>query len=423
MDPGAIEQIRNAVFADDGNALTELLSSHPELKSRVNDTLFPFDQPALVFAAGRGLRRIVDALLTAGADVNARSQWWAGSFGVLDSAGPELAAYLIERGAIVDAHAAARLGMFDKLKQLVSANPELVHARGGDGQMPLHFASSVEIAEFLLDRGASVDARDIDHESTAAQHLVQSHSEVVRCLIRRGAKTDILMAAALGDNGLVRKHLDADPQCIRVRVNEHFFPKQNPHSGGTIYNWTLGGNRSPHQAASKFGHKETLGILMDRSPADVRLINACLLGDEATCNALLENHPELSQVLPETDRRQVSNAAEDNNTGAVRLMLKCGWPVDGGGGPTPLHWAAWHGNTEMVRVILRHHPPLEVSNDATFGAPPMGWAVHGSEHGWHCQTGDYAGTIHALLEAGAKRPQKIEGSAAARAELARNSQP
>ncbi len=418
MEPHVIEQIRAAVFAGDGDALTQLIEKHPGLKSQIDDPLFPFDSPAIVFAAGRGRRQIVDALLNAGANINARSQWWAGSFGVLDSADPELAAHLIERGAIVDAHSAARLGMLDKLKQLISANPELVHARGGDGQTPLHFASTVEIAEFLLDRGADIDARDVDHESTAAQYLVQSHPEVVRCLIRRGAKTDILMAAAIGDNDLVRKHLDSDPECIRMRVNEQFFPKQNPKSGGTIYIWTLGANRSPHQVASKFGHKETLNILMDRSPTDMRLLNACLLGDEPTVQALLENHPELKQVLSETDRRQISNAAEDNNTDAVRLMLKCGWPVDGGQEPTPLHWAAWHGNTEMVRVILQHNPPLEVANDATFGAPPMGWAVNGSEHGWHCKTGDYAGTIRALLAAGAKRPGRTEGSAAARAELA-----
>jgi ankyrin repeat protein len=421
MDQDLIEQIKEAMFADDGDALTQLIESHPELKPQINAPLFPFDQPALVFAAGRGSRRVVDALLKAGANINARSQWWAGSFGVLDSADPELAAYLIERCAVVDAHSAARLGMFDKLKQLVSANPELVHARGGDGQTPLHFASTVEIVEFLLDHDADIEARDIDHESTAAQYLVQSHPDVVRYLIRRGAKTDILMAAALGDNDLVRKHLDTDPECIRMRVNEQFFRKQNPQSGGSIYIWTLGGNRSPHQVASKFGHKETLGILMDRSPIDVRLINACLLGDEPAVNALLENHPELMKVLAEADRRQISNAAEDNNTDAVRLMLKCGWPVEGGQGPTPLHWAAWHGNTEMVRVILQQNPPLEVANVATFGAAPMGWAVHGSEHGWHCKTGDYAGTIRALLAAGAKRPEKIEGSAAVRAELARNS--
>ncbi len=94
------------------------------------------------------------------------------------------------------------LGRFERVKELIEGDPALVHARGGDGQTPLHFASTVEIAGYLLDHGADIDARDIDHESTAAQYMVGHSSlrhEVARSLISRGAKTDILMAAALGD--------------------------------------------------------------------------------------------------------------------------------------------------------------------------------------------------------------------------------
>ena len=36
--------------------------------------------------------------------------------------------------------------MIGKLKELIVANPQLVHAKGGDGQTPLHFASTIEIA-------------------------------------------------------------------------------------------------------------------------------------------------------------------------------------------------------------------------------------------------------------------------------------
>jgi hypothetical protein len=59
---------------------------------------------------------VIEILLRASADINARTHWWAGGFGVLDDAArpdrdPGLAAFLIERGAIVDAHAAAKLGM------------------------------------------------------------------------------------------------------------------------------------------------------------------------------------------------------------------------------------------------------------------------------------------------------------------------
>src|SRR5690606_41597918 len=70
---------------------------------------------------------------------------------------------------------------------------------------------------------------------------------------------------------------------------------------------------------------------------------------------------------------------------------------------TPLHWAAFHGNAEMTRAILRYDPPLELT-DADFLATPLGWAMHGSLHGWYCRTGDYAATLELLLAASAKLP-------------------
>jgi ankyrin repeat protein len=413
-----VQLFHEALSVDDADALARLLDRYPQYRFKINEPVFPFDSPPILHAAGRGHRRVVDLLLREGADINARSGWWAGSFGVLDSCDPEMASFLIERGAIVDAHAAARLGMMDRLKELVSANPALVHARGGDGQTPLHFAATVEIAAYLLDQGADIDARDIDHESTAAQYMVDSRQEIVRYLISRGAKTDLLMAAAVGDVDLVRKHLNADPEAIRMAVNERYFPKRNPKSGGTIYTWALGGNRTAHQVARKFGHTEVFELLMDQSPADVKLTNAVWTGDEANARGLLAEHPNLIESLPDESRHQISDAAESNNTQAVRLMLELGWPVDGGSKETPLHWAAWHGNAEMVRMILRFHPPLE-RPDPEFNAKPIGWATHGSEHGWNCKTGDYAAVVEELLKAGAEPPIKAEGTEAVRDVLRR----
>ena len=63
----------------------------------------------------------------------------------------------------------------------------------------------------------------------------------------------------------------------------------------------------------------------------------------------------------------------------------------------------------MARVILGYRPPLELA-DRDFKATPLGWAIHGSEHGWNCGAGNYAGTVEALLQAGAKPSEKIEGS-------------
>src|SRR5437763_13281108 len=128
---GAIEVFKRSMCDNDAARMAQVLEEHPELKVRINEPVGAFDSPAIIHARSR---QMLDVLLAAGADINARSRWWAGSFGLLDTAKPELAAYAIERGAIVTAHAAARLGLIDKLRELISANPDLVNARGGDGQ-------------------------------------------------------------------------------------------------------------------------------------------------------------------------------------------------------------------------------------------------------------------------------------------------
>lgn len=161
---------------------------------------------------------------------------------------------------------------------------QLVHAPGGDGQTPLHFASSIEIAEFLLHHGASIDDLDIDHESTPAQYMVRDRPEVARYLVRRGCRTDPLMMAALGDLERVRQHL----------------------------------------------------------------------------------------------------------------------------------------NAEMAEIILRYNPQLELL-DADFNATPLGWAIHGSEHGRYCRTGNYPATVEALLKAGARMPAEVGGTDAVKEVLKRHS--
>ncbi len=416
--PGAdipAEQAKRAFHENDATGLQRLLAEYPELKALINAPVCAFDSPPIIHARSWAM---LDVLLAAGADINARSQWWAGSFGLLDSASPELAAYAISRGAIVTVHAAARLGMMPQLRELVAGDPALVHVRGGDGQTPLHFAGTIEVAEFLLAHGADINARDVDHESTPAQWMIKDRTEVARFLVQRGARTDILLAAALGDLDRVRQHLDADPGCIRMRVTDEYFPMVNPRAGGTIYQWTLGWYVSAHAVAKEFGHADVLRLLIERSPADVKLLALVLDEDEAAAKSLLAANPGLVAQLSLADQRHLAHAARNNQLAVVRLMLDCGWPVDARGqhGGMALHWAAFHGNAEMTKVILRHNPPLEVT-DLDHHSTPLGWAIYGSMHGWHRQTGDYAATVEALLRAGAKPPGKLDGTEAVRTVL------
>jgi hypothetical protein len=148
----------------------------------------------------------------------------------------------------------------------------------------------IEIAEFLLANGAECDARDWNHESTATQHMLRveharhyphDRQDVARYLVSRGSQTDILMRTALGDAELVRRHLNADAGCIHMRASEEWFPERDPSTAGAIYIPLLGANRTAHSVARDFGHEEIFALLMERTPADLKLALACELGDEA----------------------------------------------------------------------------------------------------------------------------------------------
>ena len=377
----------------------------------------PFGATVITHPAKRGDLAMVDVLLRHGADINRRSDWWAGSFGVLDMCDPAIAPELIARGARVDVNAAARLGLLDTLVQLLDADPGLVHARGGDGQTPLHVAANVDIARELVKRGADIDAPDVDHESTPAQYLVREHQDVARYLVTRGCRTDILMAAALGALELVQKHLAANPESLRMRVTGEWLPMRDERAGGSIYIWTLGQGASPHSVSREFGHDDIYEYLMAQSPDDLKLIRAAQAGDAVLVQRFLGSRPaNFASSLSVDDRQSLVSAAAQSNTAAVRLMLEAGWPTDGRGdaGGSPLHWAAWMGNAEIVRDLVRHGAALEDRGDR-YHMTPLGWAFHGSLNSWRKEKGDYAAAVRALLDAGAVAPDlaSVSGSTAA----------
>jgi ankyrin repeat protein len=405
------EALSVAIHADNPALVRALLIREPSLRSHINEPLpnYSFDMPAMVAAAGKQNREMIDALLDFGANINERTRWWAGSFGVLDLANPELASYLISRGATVDIHAAARLNLPNRVRALLASDPQLVHARGGDGQLPLHFAATVEIATILLEAGADIDARDIDHESTAAQYMASispPRHDVARFLIARGAKPDILMAAAIGDLALVERILNHDPDTTRTTITERYFPKRDPKSGGSIYIFGFGWTKSPHMIAHQFGHPEVFALLMQRSAPWLRLINAAEVRDVTWFDRILAEHPQVLQKLSTNAARRVIGVAVRNNSHAMHLLLAAGWPAipSMDNSQTALHFAAWHGNVDMVLDLIAHNAPINVF-ETEHGGNPLAWALHGSQHSWNRDKGDYPAVTRALLAAGAQIPR------------------
>jgi ankyrin repeat protein len=400
------------IRARDAEGMKALGRGDPNLRQELNDALpgGAFGATPLLVAVHQGDMAVVDALLEIGADIDGRSHWWAGSFGVLDGS-PKIAAQMIERGATVDINAAAHLGLIDRARQLLDADPSLANHRGGDGQTPLHVAATVEMTDLLLDRGADVNARDIDHESTPAQYATKDRIDVARRLVERGSEVDILLACAIGDLDRVKQLVAADPRCVMTTVSEDWFPKRDPKSGGIIYIWTLGQHKTPQEVAGARGHADIVRYLQEKSPPELNLLGACMTGDQVLVEKILAENPDLKSSLSTLLLDRIVGAAMNNRTDIVQFMLGAGWPANAmdSSRVTALHWAAFHGNAELTKLLLTAGASIDII-DKTHHARPLGWATFGSLHGWFASTGDYAAVVQLLLDAGATPPAEPKDS-------------
>jgi ankyrin repeat protein len=391
-----VQSFRDAVHRGDVIRTTQLLAS-PHVRQRVNDPLFAFGQRAAHIAAKNPA--LLTVLIDAGADVNLKSEWEKGPYTVLDNADEQTARFLLARGATLTPNVAARLGWFDELRRFIEADGTLVHARGGDGQQPLHEAKTVAIVDFLLDHGAGVDVRCIDHTSTPAQYALVDRPQVCRRLLERGATPDIFMAAHLGDLALATRLLDADPACAAARINEPGYELVPPLS---IYCWTLGFGLSPYEVAAKSGHHDVRDLLTARSPANVRFLNAVLAADEDQTNAVLATDPSLMTSLARKVHSHLAYAIFHERFDAAELMLRLGFDpaAPGQDGGTALHAACWVGSARMVeRLLARGGVPLD-TRDPTHQSTPLGWAAFGSVHR-RARGADYPRVVELLVTAGA----------------------
>ncbi|MFK7767780.1 MAG: ankyrin repeat domain-containing protein [Mariniblastus sp.] len=390
----------SAVKARQFDVVDRLLSENATLRSNIDAPWFSFDSPAVVQC--KDSESTIRVLLKHGADINCRSQWWAGSFGVLDGTNPQMVQFLIERGARFDIHSAAEQGNTELVRDLLDAEPELVNARGGDGQTPLHTAATIEVVDLLLERGADPSLRCLDHSATAAQYAV-SNPEKCHHLIARGSTPDIFMACALGDREMLESVLAEEPDSISSRIGScpHTQPV-DPRSHNHIYFWKLLSAATPLEIAREFNQTHLYEEVFRRSSPTQQFLAACWDGNRERAKTVTESNSNLFDSLSNIEKKEMARAAWAGKLESVRVMLEFGFDphLPGDENSTPLDRASFHGFREVVELLLEYdpNPPLDFKN--SFGGTPLGACVHGAVHSW-MQNTDHVGTARALLNAGA----------------------
>lgn len=309
-----------AVKARDAAGVADFLTRQPALVRAFDPDYF--GAPPLNIAVSKGDLEMIDVLVGAGADPDLKGDWWAGGFAALHSIAPEersrIAPRLIAAGATIDAHAAAYLGDLDTLRKRVGEDASVVHERGGDGRMPLHFASTPEVVHFLLEAGSDPEALDVDHESTPVMWAVRAFPDVARALLAAGARGDVFAYAALGEVRALSAHLDSHPDAWSWVIDEKRYPTSR-EDVTVIYGFTLGWKATPIHVAARCNQPDAIRVFAERG------------GDLAV-------------------RGDYDDA-------------------------TPLHIAAWEGSADAALALVHSGAPFDVPSGAQHENEPLGWAI------------------------------------------------
>jgi ankyrin repeat protein len=167
--------------------------------------------------------------------------------------------------------------------------------------------------------------------------------------------------------------------------------------------WDRG--RRPLALAARCGHLAAYELLASRgATAELDPVDAAVLAVARGESVRLPEAPPPSLGNPEKHDYGwvLGQFAVLGRTDVLRALLDAGMDVDtrGWSNFTPLDQAAMHGRTETVRLLIERGADLEDCAFDEEGPTPLDCALWGLRNN-RADDGDYAGTVAALLAAGA----------------------
>jgi ankyrin repeat protein len=278
----------------------------------------------------------------------------------------------------------------DALAALLDAHPELVTARGTNGNDLLGFAGAIDddrLTEMLLERGADLRRGNAHGWTPLHQAAYGGQPERARRLIEAGASVDV---SARGDGGTpLIVALFWGHRATAELLAGHGIHPRNLRAAAGLGDLRLIGELGPDDAGAHRGfYRPHSGFPPWRASDDPQEVL-----DEALSWAARSDRADAVEALVArgadvaadvyrgtalawaaacghamTIRRLVALGADPNQRGTF------GGPSHGEG-ITALHLAALDGHVDAIRALLELGADPAIS-DGIYEAPPAGWAEH-----------------------------------------------
>jgi ankyrin repeat protein len=274
----------------------------------------------------------------------------------------------------------------------------------GDWAFPLHFvaeAGRLDLVRLLVEHGADPIGTGDYHEldvigwATAFEN-VKPAPELVDYLLAHGAKHTIFSAVATGEVEAIRRIVADAPADLEKRMDRTNHRRRPLHLAvvkrqeealatllelGADPNTLDESSLTPLDQAVLSGRLALAQRLVDRG-AHMTLAAAVVLERTDDIQRLLAQDPD---GLKPGHRwgTLIVRAAENSSAHVVETLIGLGASVDAMDDTktsvdetaryTALHGAAWNGNDEAIRVLLRHGANPRI-RDERYCATPAGWA-------------------------------------------------